>query len=56
MLARFRKAAQTLCGPEPADRLSFEGQYDECIRENVNRAVIDLGSPAVEAINDDQMH
>jgi UrcA family protein len=52
MLGRFREAAQKVCGPEQADRLSFGAQYHECVRETVNRAVVDLGSPQVQAMND----
>jgi UrcA family protein len=52
VIGRFQRAAHKVCGPEPSDRLSFGRQYDECVRETVNRAVIDLGAPTVEAMND----
>ena len=51
MMVRIKRAAHHVCGPEPTDRLSFGRQYDECVRESVNRAVVDLGSPAVAAVN-----
>jgi UrcA family protein len=51
MLQRIRHAAIQVCGPAPSDRLSFQRQYDECVRETVNRAVVDFGSPAVAAAN-----
>jgi UrcA family protein len=51
-IARFQQAAHKTCGPEPADKLSFGRYYDECVRETVNRAVVDLGAPTVEAMND----
>jgi UrcA family protein len=61
ILRRIRRAAVLICGPEPADRLSFQRQYDACVRETVNRAVIGLGrlqaSPAgatVDTLADNQ--
>ena len=51
MMARIKSAARHVCGPEPTDRLDFGRQYDECVRESVNRAVVDLGSPTVAALN-----
>jgi hypothetical protein len=29
--------------------LSFQRQYDECVRETVNRAVVNLGNPSIVA-------
>jgi UrcA family protein len=52
MISRFQSAARKICGPEPTDRLSFGHEYDTCVRETVNRAVVDLGSPSVAAAND----
>jgi UrcA family protein len=49
MLQRIRQAASRICGPAPSDRLSFQRQYDECVRETVNRAVVDAGNPAIAA-------
>jgi UrcA family protein len=51
MLQRIHTAAIRICGPAPSDRLSFQRQYDECVRETVNRAVIDMGVPSVAAAN-----
>jgi UrcA family protein len=56
MMARLRHAAREICGPEPSDRLSFGKQDDECMREVVNRAVINLGSPTVVALNGSEAH
>jgi UrcA family protein len=49
MLRRIHTAATRICGPAPSDRLSFQRQYDECVRETVNRAVINLGNPSIVA-------
>jgi UrcA family protein len=49
LLSRIRQAAMRVCGPEPADRLSFQRQYDECVRETVNRALIDESSASFAA-------
>jgi UrcA family protein len=42
MLRRIRQAAARVCGPEPADRLSFQRQYDACVSQTVARALQDL--------------
>jgi UrcA family protein len=47
MLRRIHRAATKVCGPEPTDRLSFQRQYDECVRETVNRAVVNMRNPDV---------
>jgi UrcA family protein len=52
MMARIHHAARQVCGPEPSDRLSFGGQDEVCMREVVNGAVTNLGSPAVAALNE----
>jgi UrcA family protein len=51
MMARLHHAAREVCGPEPSDRLSFRGQDEACMRQVVNGAVVDLGSPALQTLN-----
>ena len=51
MLRRVDHAAQTICGPEPSDRLQGMKQYRGCVREIVDSAVSRLGSPTVTALN-----
>lgn len=51
MLMRIRRAAKSVCGPEPTsvfDRVS--GPYRNCISESVDRAIGQLNSPLVTVL------
>jgi UrcA family protein len=47
LLFRISRAARQICGPPPADRLSFGSQYDACMKTTVDDALREM--PVAEA-------
>jgi UrcA family protein len=52
-LQRIQRAASAICGGEPSPReMDRTGAYRVCVRQTLNDAVAQLGSPTVSALND----
>lgn len=47
LVFRISRAARQICGPSPADRLSFGSEYDACMKTTVDDALREM--PVAEA-------
>ncbi len=51
MLQRIHNAAEQICGPSPSDWLHDGHRYEACVKTTTDRAVDQLASPMVTAMN-----